>query len=478
MSFIQDDFLLSNETAKQLYHEHAAGQPIYDYHCHLPPEDLANNRTFNHLTEIWLDGDHYKWRAMRANGVDEALITGDADPYEQFAAWAKTVPHTIRNPLYHWTHLELKRYFDIDVLLNADTAKEIWEESSQQLKQMPVSTVLDKFNVALIGTTDDPTDNLAHHTRVSSGDMFPSTVVYPAFRPDKSCMIGDKQGFTDYVAKLETASGISCDTFDGFLEAMKARHTFFHKQGCRLSDHGLTHIPADYLPDDDSLRGWASAIYRKRVDARPVTHNDTDHFLRYMLIFLGELDAQAGWVQQLHLGAIRNNNPDAMRELGPDTGFDSIGDYPQGKGLSWYLGSLTGRGHLPKTILYNLNPADNYLFATMAGNFQGGTPGKVQFGSGWWFLDQEEAIRWQINAISNIGLLSRFVGMLTDSRSFMSYPRHEYFRRILCDMLGSDIESGRLPKDVNMIGRVVEDICFNNARAYFGMTLKGRHANP
>jgi glucuronate isomerase len=482
MSFIHDDFLLSCEPARRLYHGHAAAMPIYDYHCHLPPADLAANRRFETLAEIWLDGDHYKWRAMRANGVDEKLITGDADPYDRFLAWAATVPDTIRNPLYHWTHLELKRYFGIDTLLNADTAKDIWDEANRQLKQVPVSVILDRFNVALIGTTDDPADDLTHHAKINADNTFPDTAVYPAFRPDKACAIEDREGIRQYIERLASVSGINCDTFDGYLAAIKQRHDFFHQQGSRLSDHGLTHIEAEYMWDRKVPRASSARIYEKRVVGQAVTFKDNSEFHRFMLVYFGEMDAEKNWVQQYHLGAVRNTNTYALNRLGPDTGFDSIGDYRQVEGLSWLLGTLAERQHLPKTILYNLNPADNYLFATMAGNFQGslggaaGVPGRIQYGSGWWYLDQEEAMRWQINALSNTGLLSRFVGMLTDSRSFMSYPRHEYFRRVLCDLLGHDIQTGRIPADYTLIGRIVENICFNNARDYFGMQLKGRHA--
>lgn len=472
MSFIRDDFLLSNESARRLYHEHAACRPIYDYHCHLPPEDLAANRTFSNLTEIWLEGDHYKWRAMRANGVDEELITGKADPYDKFLAWARTVPHTIRNPLYHWTHLELKRYFGIDDLLNMDNAGEIWEETARQLKQMPVSTILDKFNVALIGTTDDPADDLRHHKKIAEDGLFPDTAVYPAFRPDKAFTVGDPGTWNTYRQSIASSSEMPCDSLQQFLSSLKQRHDAFHDAGGRLSDHGLTH-----LPTTDCSTEQAEAVFDRLKQGHKVDKAEADRFVIYIMLYLASLDAERGWVRQLHLGAMRNNNGWALKHLGPDTGFDSIGDYPQGEGLSNYLGTLAGRDQLPKTILYNLNPMDNYLFAAMAGNFQGDSPGKVQFGSGWWFLDQEEAIRWQLNALSNIGLLSRFVGMLTDSRSFMSYPRHEYFRRVLCDLLGADMESGRLPDDWGMVGRVVEDICFNNARDYFGMRLKGRYAD-
>lgn len=484
MTFIHDDFLLSNAPARRLYHGHAAGVPIYDYHCHLPPADLARNRCFDTLADLWLDGDHYKWRAMRANGVDEQLITGDADPYDRFLAWARTVPDTIRNPLYHWTHLELKRYFGIDTLLNADTAKEVWDEANRQLKQMPVSVILEKFNVALIGTTDDPADDLTHHAKTRADGNFPDTAVYPAFRPDKAYTTANPKSWNAYIDRVAEASGTACDTLAGFLAALDQRHAFFHRSGSRLSDHGLA-----CLPTADCTTQQAGAIFDQLRSGHAINADDAQRFTFFTMLYFGELDTQRGWVKQLHLGPIRNTNAYALKHLGPDTGFDSIGDKPQGDGLARYLGTLAERGHLPKTILYNLNPADNYLFATMAGNFQGsagtpgspgggaGVPGRIQYGSGWWYLDQDEAIRWQINALSNTGLLSRFVGMLTDSRSFMSYPRHEYFRRVLCDLLGNDIETGRLPADYALIGRIVENICFNNARDYFDMQLKGKHAH-
>lgn len=468
---IHDDFLLSNETARRLYHEFAAPQPIYDYHCHLPPKDLAENRRFNNLFEIWLEGDHYKWRAMRANGVEETYCTGAANPWEKFLAFAKTVPYTLRNPLYHWTHLELKRYFDIDTLLNEDTAKEIWDEANRQLQSMDVRTILDKFNVALIGTTDDPADTLEHHKTLHEDRPY-DTAVYPAFRPDKAYALADVAGFNAYMDKL----GVKGDQLDDLLEVLRQRHAFFHQMGSRLSDHGLTHLPTTSCTDAE-----AKTIYAKARRGEQPTDIEQQQFVSYMMLFFGELDADAGWTKQLHLGAMRNNNAWAMQHLGPDTGFDSIGDYPQGEGLSKYLGALAGRQKLPKTILYNLNPRDNYLFATMAGNFNGAgdpdsPPGKMQYGSGWWFLDQKEGMTWQLNALSNLGLLPRFVGMLTDSRSFMSYPRHEYFRRLLCDLLGQDVENGELPDDTALLGKVVEDICFHNAKTYFEMTLHGKYA--
>ncbi len=471
MAFIHDDFLLSNDAARTLYHEHAAKQPIYDYHCHLPPADLAANRSFGNLFEVWLEGDHYKWRAMRANGVDETYCTGDADPYDKFLAFARTVPHTIRNPLYHWTHLELQRYFGIDLLLSEDTAKEVWDEANRQLASMNVKAILDKFDVALIGTTDDPADTLEHHKALAHDKPY-DTAVYPAFRPDKTHNLADAKAFAAYVRSIEQASGVACDTLDGFLDAVAQRHAFFHQMGSRLSDHGLTHVPAVDCSESDAHRIFGRA--REGLNIDPI---DQDKFTVYMMLFFGKLDSDAGWTKQLHLGAMRNNNAWAFERLGPDTGFDSIGDYPQGEGLSAYLGTLAGREQMPRTILYNLNPADNYLFATMIGNFQDGrTVGKVQYGSGWWFLDQKEGMTWQLNALSNLGLLTRFVGMLTDSRSFLSYPRHEYFRRLLCDMLGRDVEAGELPRDLAMLGRVVENICFHNAKGYFQMALGPKYA--
>ena len=471
MTFITNDFLLTNDTARTLYHEHAADQPIYDYHCHLPPADLAANRSFDNLFDVWLAGDHYKWRAMRANGVSERYCTGDADPFEKFQAFAATVPHTIRNPLYHWTHLELKRYFDIDVPLNEDTAREVWDEANARLKTMTVRTILDRFKVALIGTTDDPADTLAHHRAIAADPPF-DTAVYPAFRPDKCYQVADTRSFNAYVATLEAAADGTCEKFGDFLEVIAARHAYFHEMGSRLSDHGLTH-----LPDVTCDRAQAKAIFKRARNNETISPTEADQFTMFMMLFFGELDADAGWTKQLHLGAMRNTNAWALQHLGPDTGFDSIGDYPQGPGLRRFLGTLAGREKCPKTILYNLNPGDNYLFAAMIGNFQDGqTPGKLQFGSGWWFLDQKEGMTWQINALSNLGLLTKFVGMLTDSRSFLSYPRHEYFRRLLCDLIGRDVEAGELPRDMPMLGRVIEDICFNNAKHHFGMALRAPYA--
>ncbi|MEM9789505.1 MAG: glucuronate isomerase [Planctomycetota bacterium] len=473
--YITDDFLLSNETARSLYHDYAAAMPIYDYHCHLPPEDLAANRAFDNLYDVWLAGDHYKWRAMRHNGVPESHCTGDADPYDKFLAFARTVPQTLRNPLHHWTHLELRRYFAIDVLLSEDTAKEVWDEANRQLKQMRVGDILDRFNVALIGTTDDPTDSLEHHKKLADDPaILPHTAVYPAFRPDKLYNTTDPVAFAEYCDGL---AGGPCETLGQLLDAIDASLARFAERGCRLSDHGLTHIPHVEVFQDVHE---TDRVYRAAREGT-ATADELRRYQVAMLLHVAQRYHDLGWASQYHLGAMRNNNGWAFEHLGPDTGYDSIGDFPQGAGLSSFLGELARRNALPRTVLYNLNPADNYLFATMTGNYVGagdtaGQPGRMQFGSGWWFLDQKEGMTWQINALSNLGLLTRFVGMLTDSRSFLSYPRHEYFRRLLCDIFGRDAEAGEVPNDLEALGKVVRDISFNNARDYFGMALKGRHA--
>ncbi len=486
--FLTHDFLLSNDTARRLYHDHAAAQPIYDYHCHLPPADLSGNRRFANLCEAWLEGDHYKWRAMRAAGIPESHCTGDADPYDKFLAFARTVPQTLRNPLYHWTHLELQRYFGIDLLLSESTAREVWDDANAKLAEMPVATILDRFNVALIGTTDDPADDLAHHQKLRDHPLGDTTVV-PALRPDKVHQFHDLQAWNAYIDRLAAAAGKSCDTLDELLEVLRERHGFFHTLGSRISDHGLTH-----LPDATCSHKRAAKLFKKArgkgkdawnpVDFdfdTPIRQHETDQLTAFLLQALAKLDHERGWTQQCHLGAMRNNNDWAFANLGPDTGFDSIGDFRQGPGLKRFLGTLAGDNTLPKTILYNLNPSDNYLFATMAANFNGAgdpdaVPGKMQFGSGWWFLDQKEGMTWQINALSNLGLLPRFVGMLTDSRSFLSYPRHEYFRRLLCELIGRDVEAGELPADFDLLGKLVEDISFHNAKHYFAIPLCGRYA--
>ena len=467
MPFIHDDFLLGGETARRLYHEYARDEPILDYHCHLPPQDVAANRRFANLTEIWLEGDHYKWRALRANGVDEELVTGAASPKDKFLAWAKTVPATLRNPLYHWTHLELARYFGITELLNESTAESIWGRANEQLATPALSAhgILAKFQVKALCTTDDPTDDLAYHRQIAASRL--PTKVFPTFRPDKALNVHLPRQFNDWIGHLTDVSGMEVTNFETFLDAIQQRHEFFHSQGGRLSDHGLNQCFA--LPCTEERASYIFERARALVAASP---NEQAEFASYLMHFFGVLDAEKGWTKQLHLMAQRSNNTRQMEMLGPDTGFDSIGDTPQIEALSRYLDALDLEGSLPKTIIYNLNPAWNYAFATMAGNFQDGTvAGKIQFGSGWWFLDQKEAMEWQMNALSNCGLLSRFVGMLTDSRSFMSYPRHEYFRRTLCNLLGEDIDKGLLPRDMSLVGGMVRGICYSNARQYFGLNL-------
>jgi glucuronate isomerase len=464
MKFIHDDFLLRTRTAVRLYHQFAEEEPIFDYHCHLSSRDIAENRQFRNLFEIWLEGDHYKWRAMRANGVAERYCTGTATPFEKFQAWAGTVPHTLRNPLYHWTHLELKRYFGIDELLDEESAKRIWKKASQLLATPELSTqgILKRFNVVALCTTDDPVDDLEHHRVLAASDL--KTRVLPTFRPDKALAVHQPVQFNAWVKRLEEAADVEVGNLVQFLEALNQRHVDFHAHGCRLSDHGLTSCYADFC----SLKR-ASAIFNRARRGRAASPVEQAQFGAFMMLFFGRLDAEKGWTKQLHLGALRNNNTRLLSELGPDTGFDSIGDYSQGPALAAYLDALEREKALPKTIIYNSNPADNYLFATMLGNFPGSIPGKTQMGSGWWFLDQKEGMEWQINALSNLGLLSRFVGMVTDSRSFMSYPRHEYFRRVLCNLIGRDVENGEIPNDESLLGPMIRNICYANAQQYLAL---------
>ncbi|EDY22266.1 Glucuronate isomerase [Chthoniobacter flavus Ellin428] len=462
--FIHDDFLLTTRTARRLYHEFAAPEPIFDYHCHLSPRDIAENRQFENPFEIWLEGDHYKWRAMRSNGVAERFCTGDATPLEKFKAWAATVPHTLRNPLYHWTHLELLRYFGISDLLDESNAERIWHEINEQLTSPEFSTrgILKRFRVTTLCTTDDPTDDLAHHDTLRTSE--PGTEVWPAFRPDAALAVNRPQAFSAWLQRLEIASQMEIRSLDELLEALRRRGEFFHRHGCRLSDHGLERCYAEPCSEAE-----AAAIFTAALEGKEVSPAEHVAYASFVMLFLGRFYAEKGWTMQLHLGALRNNNTRLRGQLGPDTGFDSIGDFPQAGPLATYLDRLDSEGALPRTILYNLNPADNYAFATTLGNFQDGSvAGKVQLGSGWWFLDQKEAMEWQLNALSNLGLLSRFVGMVTDSRSFMSYPRHEYFRRVLCNLLGREVESGELPDDVPLVGGLVRNICHENARTYFG----------
>lgn len=467
MSFIHEDFLLSSVSARRLYHEYAQDQPILDYHCHLPPGDVARNRQFADLFEIWLEGDHYKWRAMRANGVQEDQVTGSASQKEKFLAWARTVPDTLRNPLYHWTHLELKRYFGIDDLLNASTAESVWARANEQLATDGLRAwgILDKFRVKAVCTTDDPTDDLADHQAIAASGL--ATKVYPTFRPDKAMNIHQPIQFNEWLGRLAVAANLDITGLPSFLDALKQRHDFFHSMGGRLSDHGLNTAFAEPCTQAEAAEMFHQA--RACVAASP---EDQAKWASYLMIFFGHLDAEKGWTKQLHLMARRSNNTRLFEKLGPDTGFDSIGDWPQMDALARYLDTLDQENALPKTILYNLNPSWNYAFATMIGNFQDGSvAGKMQFGSGWWFLDQKEAMEWQMNALSNCGLLSRFVGMLTDSRSFMSYPRHEYFRRTLCNLLGEDMDKGLLPDSFEMVGGMARNICFANARDFFGLAL-------
>lgn len=469
MAFINDDFLLHSDASRWLYHEHAAGQPILDYHCHLSPQDIAANRRFTTLTEIWLEGDHYKWRAMRANGVDERFCTGDADVWEKFSAWAATVPNCLRNPLYHWTHLELRRYFGIDDLLGPSTARAIWERANTRLAtdELSVHGILEKFDVRAVCTTDDPADSLDAHAAIRASSL--RTRVYPTFRPDRAFDVDQPPVFNPWVDRLSATANVDIVRFGDLLDALRRRHQDFHDAGGRLSDHGLMHCPIGVAGDAEAAGTFDDARAGRVVGAEAA-----DRFAGYMMLFFGHLDAARGWTKQLHLGARRNASQRAMTGIGRDTGYDSIGDYPQADALGACLDRLEREGALPKTILYNLNPADNYVFATMIGNFQDGSvPGKVQFGSGWWFLDQKEGMEWQMNALSNAGLLSRFVGMTTDSRSFLSYPRHEYFRRVLCNLVGEDIERGEVPDDTTLAGGLVEDVCFHNAARYFGLDLPG-----
>jgi glucuronate isomerase len=462
--FLNDDFLLRTPMARRLYHEVAALQPIIDYHNHLPPADVAGDRRFGNLHEIWLEGDHYKWRAMRANGVAEEFCTGKAEPYGKFLAFAGTVPHTLRNPLFHWCALELKRYFGIDEILTPATAPEIWMQANARLRQpdRTVRGILDEFHVDVICTTDDPADDLEHHRVVAeSGGR---TQMLPTFRPDALMRMGNVDVWNRYVDRLGAAAGMETGTLYGAMAALEARHEFFHQRGCRLSDHGLTQLPGIYGTEES-----AAAVFAKARRGELPSAAEQEEFAAFLMVRSGELDAAKGWVKQLHLGAYRNGSSRAFRTLGPDTGFDSIGDYPQVERLGRYLDALDSGGSLPKMVIYNLNPADNYAVAAMCGNFMDGrTAGKIQFGSGWWFLDQKEGMEWQINALSNLGLLSHWVGMLTDSRSFMSFCRHEYFRRIFCNVLGEDAARGEVPDDFELLRVLVERVCHGNAQRFFG----------
>lgn len=468
--FINDDFLLSNATAKRLYHDVAAELPIIDYHCHLPPADVATNRQFSDLFEIWLEGDHYKWRAMRANGIPEDEITGSASHEAKFRAWARTVPMTLRNPLYVWSHLELARYFGITELLSESNATAVWENCNAQLAdpRFKVHGIFERMRVEVVCTTDDPADPLPHHEAFAGSGC--KTRMFPTFRPDKGMAVDDAEAWNLWTDRLAKTAESAITDFDAFLAALRKRHDAFGKLGCRLSDHGLVACPAASATDSD-----LQAIFAKVRGGESATPAETEKFAARILLETARWNHEKGWTLQLHLGAQRNNNSRMLAKIGRDAGYDSISDRPQAESLAWILNQLDRDEKLPKTILYNLNPADNYVFATMIGNFnEGPEPGKIQFGTGWWFLDQKEAMEWQMNALSNLGLLSRFVGMLTDSRSFLSYPRHEVFRRILCNLLGRDAESGDIPNQFSMLAHLVESVCYKNARGYFGFEgMKG-----
>jgi glucuronate isomerase len=461
--FLDENFLLENKTAQRLYHEFAKSMPIIDYHCHLPPDQIAQDINFENLTQVWLYGDHYKWRAMRTNGIEEAYCTGTASDYEKFEQWSATVPYTLRNPLYHWTHLELQRYFDVKEILSPSTARKIYDECTAKLqtREYSVRNLLRKMDVKVVCTTDDPVDGLEHHKKISD-DSF-EVKILPAYRPDKAMQIDDVAIFKKYVQKVEAASNVSVSSYTDYLSALKKRHNFFAGMGCSVSDHGLEQIYADDYTENE-IKG----IFDKAISGSNLCREEITKFKSAMLVEFARWDWEKGWVQQFHLGALRNNNQRALKQLGADTGWDSIGDFSQAQSLAKFLDRLDVDNQLAKTILYNLNPGDNELMATMAGNFNDGSvAGKVQFGSSWWFLDQKDGMTKQINALSNMGLLSRFVGMLTDSRSFLSYPRHEYFRRILCNLFGTEVENGELPDDIDWIGKVIQDISYNNARNYF-----------
>jgi glucuronate isomerase len=461
--FLDEDFLLHTDTARYLYHEVAKHLPIIDYHCHLPVQQIAEDHQFENLTQIWLYGDHYKWRAMRTHGVDESYCTGNQPDEAKFMKWAETVPYTLRNPLYHWTHLELQRYFGINDLLDPASARHIYERCSNLLRtpEYRVRNLLRKMKVVLVCTTDDPTDDLRFHKLLRQEFEIP---VLPAFRADKAMQVSNPAAFNAYVNRLEAAANQPIASWQDFLYALHQRHDYFAQHGCNVSDHGLEYVEVD----DEITSGRLQQIFNKIRTGHALDAAEQHLFRAALLLELAQWDHEKGWIQQFHLGALRNANSRLMKKLGPDTGWDSIGDYPQATALAKFLDQLDQQNRLAKTILYNLNPADNELFATMAGNFNDGTyPGKVQYGAAWWFLDQLDGMTRQLNALSNMGLISHFVGMVTDSRSFLSYPRHEYFRRLLCDLFGREMENGELPDDRQWIAKIIRDVCYFNARNYF-----------
>ena len=466
-TFLSDDFLLKTETARRLYHDYARPMPIIDYHCHLPPDQIAADKQFDSITQLWLYGDHYKWRAMRTHGIDERYCTGDATDWEKFEKWAETVPYTLRNPLYHWTHLELKNPFGITDVLSPATARSVYDACNEQLPNLSTQNLLKHFDVRVVCTTDDPLDSLEHHRAIAKSKF--GVKILPAFRPDKAMAADDPAAFRSYVQKLAELTNREIRSLAHYLDALKSRHDYFAEMGCRLSDHGLEMVYAEPYVESEIETIFKTLLLDWNGSLTVLSPLDILKFKSFMLVQFAEWDHEKGWTQQFHLGALRNNNLRRLRELGPDTGWDSIGDFPQAASLSRFLGGLDDRNQLTKTILYNLNPADNEVIATMVGNFNDGSVrGKVQFGSGWWFLDQKDGMEKQLNALSNMGLLSAFVGMLTDSRSFVSYPRHEYFRRILCNLFGNEIENGELPNDIDWVGQIIQDICYRNAERYFG----------
>ena len=463
--FITKNFLLESDAARELYHQHAADQPIIDYHCHLDPEYIANDYQFDNLGQLWLEGDHYKWRAMRTNGIDERYCTGkDTSDWEKFEKWAETVPYTMRNPLYHWTHLELKTAFGVDELLNSKTAKHIYDVCTEKLRTPEFSArgLMKNYNVEVVCTTDDPVDSLEHHIALQKEGF--EIKVLPTWRPDKAMDVENPAEYRKYIEKLSEVSGVEINNFSDLIAALRNRHDFFESVGCKLSDHGVEELYAE-----DYLQSEIDNIFNKVYSGKELTKNEILKFKSAMLYEGAIMDWEKGWTQQIHYGAIRNNNTRLFKLLGPDTGFDSIGDFTVAKTMSRFLDRLDTDNKLAKTIIYNLNPRDNDLIATMIGNFQDGSvTGKMQFGSGWWFLDQKTGMEAQMNSLSNLGLLSRFVGMLTDSRSFISYPRHEYFRRILCNLIGNDVERGLLPiSEMEFLGQMVENISYNNAKEFF-----------
>jgi glucuronate isomerase len=467
MPYLDENFLLHSPTARRLFHEVAAEQPIIDYHCHLSPGEIARDRRWENLADIWLAGDHYKWRLLRANGIDEDRITGSASPREKFQAWAETVPFTLRNPIHHWTHLELRRYFGIDLLLSPDTADEIWERANATLARPDFSArgLLKQFDVRVVGTTDDPADPLDDHLAIAGAGI--GTLVVPTFRPDKALQVDRPDLLAGWLDRLEAVSDIAIQRLSDLLAALQKRHDDFHAAGGRLSDHGLDRCPALECSDEE-----AAMIFDKARAGQAATPEEKERFTFYLMVFFGQLDASRGWTKQLHLGPFRNTNSRMAHRLGPDAGFDTIGDTPQGAALVAYLDALASRESLPKMVLYNINPSDNYLLAAMTGAFQDGTvPGKIQFGSGWWFADQKNGMELQLDALSSTGLLSRFVGMLTDSRSFLSFPRHEYFRRILCNLIGGEADRGELPDDFDALAGLIRGVCFDNARGHFGFDV-------